>query len=88
MACGDITDVELEGNRFIINIYDGTLVNMLTDGKREIENALRWQGFDFQVEIRVKEKEYSKSERDIKILKETFGDNIIIKQSDLINFRR
>ena len=49
VACGDITDVALDGNNFIINIEDGMMQNLLNEGKREIESALRWQGLDLNV---------------------------------------
>ena len=37
VACGDITDVELKNGKFIINVYDGMLLNLLNAGKNEIE---------------------------------------------------
>ncbi|MBQ8792572.1 MAG: hypothetical protein IJZ62_03040 [Clostridia bacterium] len=81
VACGDITDVELDGNKLILNVFDGTLVNMLNDGRREIENALRWQGLEHKVVVNIKETQLSKSEQDIKRLKAVFDDEkIIIKE--------
>ena len=79
VACGDITDVELENNTLIINIEDGMMLNLLTEGKREIESALRWQGLDFNVAINVKKIEKSPSEKDIEKLKEIFGEKLKIK---------
>ena len=79
VACGDITDVQLDGDKLILNIFDGTLVNLLTEGKREIENALRWQGIEHKLVINIKETEYTKTEMDIKRLKAVF-DSIIIKE--------
>ena len=80
VACGDITDVELDGNILKINVFDGTLVGMLNDGKREIENALRWQGLEHKVVVNVKENEYTKAELDLKRLKAVFDDEVIIKE--------
>ena len=81
VACGDITDVELDGNKLILNVFDGKLVNMLNDGRREIENALRWQGLEHKVVVNIKETQLSKSEQDIKRLKAVFDDEkIIIKE--------
>lgn len=79
MACGDITDVELKDNRLIINIYDGMLVGLLQEGKREIENALRWQGLDLNVEVNIKVEERSKEEQDRTTLEKTFGEYLFIK---------
>lgn len=79
VACGDITDVELKDNRLIINIYDGMLVGLLQEGKREIENALRWQGLDLNVEVNIKVEERSKEEQDRTTLEKTFGEYLFIK---------
>ena len=80
VACGDITDVELDGNNLKINVFDGTLVGMLNDGKREIENALRWQGLEHKVVVKIKENEYTKAELDLRRLKAVFDDEVIIKE--------
>ena len=79
VACGDITDVVLDGEKFVVNVYDGTLVNLLTEGRREIESALRWQGLEHKLVVNVKEVEYTKIEKDIMRLSEVF-DNVIIKK--------
>lgn len=79
VACGDITDVELNGSSLVLNVFDGTLVNLLSEGKREIENALRWQGLEHKLVINIKETQYSKTEIDIKKLKDVF-DKVIIKE--------
>ncbi|MBE7074334.1 MAG: hypothetical protein E7379_04530 [Clostridiales bacterium] len=79
VACGDITDVQLDGNSLILNVFDGTLVQLLNDGKREIENALRWQGLEHKLVVNIKETRYSKTEEDISKLKSVF-ENIIIKE--------
>lgn len=79
VACGDITDVELKGEELVINVYDGMLVGLLDGGKREIENALRWQGLDLKVRINIKTEERSKDEQDLLKLKKTFGKILYIK---------
>ena len=79
VACGDITDVELQGQNLVINVYDGMLVGLLEDGKREIENALRWQGLDLGVKVNIKVEERSKEEEDLQTLKKNFGNCLIIK---------
>lgn len=79
VACGDITDVELQNDSLVINVYDGMLVGLLQDGRREIENALRWQGLDLSVKINIKVEEKSQEEEDLQTLKKTFGDKLIIK---------
>lgn len=79
VACGDITDVELKDNNLIINITDGMMYDLLNDGKRELESALRWQGLELNIVINVKKVELSSQEKDIKKLKELFGDYLIVK---------
>lgn len=78
VACGDITDVQIDNDSLIINIEDGMIYNLLNDGKRQIENALRWQGLDLKVVINTKKVELSSAEKDILRLKELFGDNLKI----------
>lgn len=79
VACGDITDVELKENKLIINISDGMIYNLLSEGKRELENALKWQGLDLEIDINVKKEELSTQEKDIEKLKDLFGENLVIK---------
>lgn len=74
VACGDITDVAIENGKFVVNVLDGMLVNLLVEGKREIERALSWQGLDFELVINCKKVELSTSEHDLKRLREVFGD--------------
>lgn len=79
VACGDITDVALDENNFIINIEDGMMQNLLNEGKREIESALRWQGLDLNVILNIKVIEKSPVEQDIEKLKSLFGEKLVIK---------
>ena len=55
------------------------LINLLREGKHEIENALKWQGLEMEVEINIKENILSKSESDINKLKSLISDEIKIK---------
>ncbi len=79
VACGDITDVSIEENNLVVHIKDSMLNQLLGDGRREIENALRWQGLDigFKLDYRVREK--SNEEKDIENLKGKVGQYLIIK---------
>ena len=83
VACGDITDVAIDGNKFIINLFDGMLVGLIQEGKRKIESALRWQGLEMEVVVNSKQEVLSTSDADIKRLKEVF-DDVQITQSNLI----
>lgn len=79
VACGDITDVVLENGKIIVYVYDGMMINVLKEGKREIENAIRWQGLELELVIAVKEHKDEKANQDIKRLKEVFENLEIIK---------
>lgn len=83
VACGDITDVAIDGNKFIINLFDGMLVGLIQEGKSKIESALRWQGLEMEVVVNSKQEVLSTSDADIKRLKEVF-DDVQITQSNLI----
>ena len=74
VACGDITDVEIDGQNIVINAKDGMLFNLLLEGKREIESALRWQGLDYEVKINLLTDEKSEADLDYERLREIFGD--------------
>lgn len=87
VACGDITDVALDKNKLIVNVYDGMLVNLLQAGKTDIENAIRWQGIELEVEICVKEVERSCAEKDIKRLKEVFDEVNIKDRNNSLNLK-
>ena len=78
VACGNLTDIRLEGERLIVKVEENMIYNLLNDGKRELESALRWQGLGLNLEI-----EYSPQEKfeeiDIEKLKSIFGDKLTIK---------
>ena len=79
VACGDITDVELEGDNLVVNVYDKMLENLLKEGKREIERAISWQGVNVKLVLNFKSIEKSSQDKDIEKLKQMFGNEIIIK---------
>lgn len=87
VACGDITDVELSNGKLIINVIERVIVSSLEEGKGKIERALRWQGLELEVEVRLKEVESGKAEKDIKKLKGIFEDVKIEKKKNIINWR-
>lgn len=74
VACGDITDVAIQDGKFIVNLFDGMLANLLNEGKKEIERALSWQGLDLKLQINCKQEVLSTTDHDLKRLKEVFGE--------------
>ncbi|MCM1324945.1 MAG: hypothetical protein NC218_12610 [Acetobacter sp.] len=79
VACGDITDVEITSTALVVKVKDSMLNNLLCDGRREIENALRWQGLDLNLEIDYKPREKTEEEKDIEKLNTIVGDFLIVK---------
>lgn len=79
VACGDITDVSISGEIMTIKVLDSTMLAVLNEGKRKIERALNWQGFNFEVNIEQKIIPLTKDEEDIKTLKKIFEDKLTIK---------
>ncbi len=79
VACGDITDVVLEGENLIVNIYDKMLENLLIEGKRELERAISWQGVNVKLVLNCKTIEKSKQDEDIEKLRQLFGNDLKIK---------
>ena len=77
VACGDITDVHIENNQLFIKTSDDFLVSVLEEGKKELENALRWQGLNMEVKIVKFENNEQLRDKDIIKLKRFFGDKLV-----------
>ena len=78
VACGDITDVSIDGGRLVVNASEGMLAQILKDGRREIENALRWQGLELKLEVNLIESKNLPQQEDINKLKKLVGDKLTI----------
>ena len=78
VACGDITDVSIDGDRLVVNASEGMLAQILKDGRREIENALRWQGLELKLEVNLIESKNLPQQEDINKLKKLVGDKLTI----------
>lgn len=79
VACGDITDVALDGQNLIVRVENNMLAQLLGDGRRDIENALRWQGLDIGLKVEVLEKKLTPAEEDLQKLQPIVGDYLKIK---------
>lgn len=80
IACGDITDVAKDGDKFIINTSEDFLYDLLKS--EENYNDLKKAFLNFGInnfEIIKKEKILSKNQQDINNLKNIFGDKLIIE---------
>ena len=80
VACGDITEVAIEGNNLIVKVYDTMLADLLSEGRRDIENALSWQGLEMNFKYEVVQKIVPPQEEDIEKLKKLVGKYLIIKE--------
>lgn len=79
VACGDITDVSVNEHYLVVHVRDTMLQNLLTDGRKDIDNALRWQGLDLEFKVVYTPVEKSKQEKDIEKLLGVLGDYLIVK---------
>lgn len=79
VACGDITDVKIDDKKLAIKTSDDFLISVLEDGKRELENALRWQGLNLEVEIIKFESVDQMRDKDILKLSKLFGEKLILE---------
>ncbi len=79
VACGDITDVEIDSGKLIIHVKEGMIVDLLKEGRREIESALRWQGLELSLQIETIQEKINPVEEDLKKLKAMVGDFLTIR---------
>ena len=73
VACGDITNARIENGDLVIRTSDAFLVDVLENGRKDIEAALRWQGLDLGFKIVKFESTEQKIDKDIKKLRALFG---------------
>ena len=80
IACGDIYDVEMKDGKFIINTTENFLPKLLEyeNNKNALTNAFKSVGIG-DYEVIKKEKNFTKSQIDIRILKEIFKDDLEIE---------
>ena len=74
VACGDITNAQIEGGDLVIRTSDAFLMDVLENGKKDIEAALRWQGLDLSFKVVKFESVEQKIEKDIKKVKNFFSN--------------
>ena len=80
VACGDITDVSIENGNLVVLVRENMLASLLSDGRRAIENALRWQGLDLNFVVNFQPREKSPAEQDIEKLQGMAGEYLKIKE--------
>lgn len=78
VACGDITNAILENGKLIIRTSDDFLVDVLENGRKDIEAAIRWQGLELEFVVEKFENKQQKIDGDIRKIKEFFGNKFEI----------
>ncbi len=72
VACGDITNAKIEDGKLVIRSSDDFLIDILENGRREIETAIRWQGLELKFEVVKFESSEQKINKDIKKVQNFF----------------
>ena len=80
VACGDITNAKIEGDKLVIRSSDDFVIDVLENGRKEIENAIRWQGLDLKFEVQKFESGEQKTNKDIKNLQSMFGKKLTVEE--------
>lgn len=88
VACGDITDVAIENNNLVIKTSDDFLIDVLTSGIKDLENAIRWQGLTLGIEIVKFESQTQKQDKDIVKLKRILVKNLTFKTNLFKNIKK
>lgn len=78
IACGDITEVDVEDGVFKIYTTESYIIDMLEseDNKKQLQNAISWLGYE-KYELVQRQKQKGTKE-DIETLKKYFGEDIKI----------
>lgn len=80
VACGDITNPQIEGNKLKIKTSDDFVLDVLESGRRDIENAIRWQGLELEFEIEKFESTDQKVSKDIKKIENFFKNKVSFEE--------
>ncbi|MBP3431882.1 MAG: hypothetical protein J6K39_03415 [Clostridia bacterium] len=80
VACGDITNAKLEDGKLIIRSSDDFLIDVLENGRKDIEAAIRWQGLELKFEVEKFESKAQKIEKDIKKAQNFFGSKLTFEE--------
>lgn len=79
VACGDITNAKIEDGKLVIRTSDDFLIDILENGRKEIESAIRWQGLDLKFEVVKFASVEQKINKDIKNLQSVFGKKLVVE---------
>lgn len=74
VACGDITNAQIVGKQLVIKSSDEFVIDVLENGRRDIEAAIRWQGLELEFVVQKFESVQQKIAKDIKKVENFFGN--------------
>lgn len=78
IVCGDITDVDVVNEKFIIKTAEQSIIDMLNEKEnyKQLQSAFNFFGFEkFEIE---KSKKQATDEDNIKVLNKYFNNEVII----------
>lgn len=80
IACGEITDVDIQDGKFVIKTTEEYIYQLLKfeDNVKELNKTFKQLGID-NWEVIKKEKKYTKAQLDLQILKQVVGDKLEIE---------
>lgn len=80
VACGDITNSKIEDGKLVIRSSDDFLIDVLENGRKDIETAIRWQGLDLKFEVEKFESAEQKLSKDLKKIQNFFGKIVEVEE--------
>lgn len=81
VACGDIVDVDIIEENFVINIDDNSIYEIVNkeDNLKILKNIFESLGHQYNIVLNKKEKQQDLVQKDIEYLKKLVGDKLKIK---------
>jgi len=76
VACGDIANPVIEDNKLKIKTSDDLVLDVLENGRKDIENAIRWQGLELEFVVEKFESGEQKVSKDIKKIENFFKNKV------------
>lgn len=81
VACGDIVDVDIIEENFVINIDDNSIYEIVhkEENLKTLKNIFESLGHQYNIVLNKKEKQHDLVQKDIEYLKKLVGDKLKIK---------
>ena len=81
VACGDILDVDIIGNDFVINIVDKAIFDVVNKNENLslLDNIFKSLNYDYKLVVNKKDKQEDLIQKDIELLTKLVGSKLKIK---------